>query len=482
MGAARAPGKTLAFVTCVYDLVRRGSPQHRTVDWMLANNDYVLSLDHELVVFAEPELEAELLRRRGSRPTTVITRPFEELLGEERCAACARGELQGNASKWKVTPVYVQLMWAKYAMLAEALEVTRTSHLGWIDLGISHVGKLPPDGRDVFADPSDRVRVHVLRCFGRRDVDHPDYWRNVQGHLAGGLVVGRRDRMRALVADFWRAADRATSMGLAPLDEGLLSYVVGQRTTDFSYSYGDYEDIVRNHDGPWHGEEHRRWIAEDARNRGLPEAMELAGCRAFRPAFSPRSCYLLRDADEEAYFASHVGAPEAALIAWATQFIGKDQVFVDVGAHVGSWAQHLARSCKEVHAFEPQRSTYDRLREGVRLAEIDNVVCHDVALGGRGEVELHVELATVPDRRAAAVRRDQGRARRRASVPGAARRLRPQERRARQGRRGPRDRSPTSDRSATPWCRSAAGRRCCSSSRSGALPGHQNPRKGRPRR
>jgi hypothetical protein len=47
--------------------------------------------------------------------------------------------------------------------------------------------------------------------------------------------------------------------------------------------------------------------------------------RIFRPAFSPGSCYLLRDAAEEAYFARHGDAPEATLIDWATQFIEHDE-------------------------------------------------------------------------------------------------------------------------------------------------------------
>jgi tetratricopeptide (TPR) repeat protein len=164
-------------------------------------------------------------------------------------------------------------MWAKYAMLEMALEITSASHLGWIDLGITHVAKLPPEGVDVFADPSDAPRVHVLRCFSKRDVDAPDYWRYVQGHLAGGLVVGARDRVRDLVGSFWAAVDLATSMGLAPLDEGLLSYIVGQRPGDFAYSYGDYEDILQNHDELRGGEAHREWIASDARERGLPDVM-----------------------------------------------------------------------------------------------------------------------------------------------------------------------------------------------------------------
>jgi tetratricopeptide (TPR) repeat protein len=265
--------KTLTFVTSLYDLVKRGSTEHRTFDWLFAHADFVLGLDRELVIFTDPELETELRKRRGSRRTKIVPVSFEKLLSADRVAAVARGALQRNAHRLKVTPSYVQLMWAKYAMLDMALEITSTSHLGWIDMGITHVAKLPPEGVDVFADPSDAPRVHVLRCFGKRDVDAMDYWYSVQGHLAGGLVVGARGRMRDLIDDFWNATDRAISMGLSPLDEGLLSYVVGQDPSRYAYSYGDYEDILRNHDLSRGGEGHCKWIVEDAINRGLPSMM-----------------------------------------------------------------------------------------------------------------------------------------------------------------------------------------------------------------
>lgn len=265
--------KKLALVTSCYDLVKRGSADHRTIDWMFDNAGFVLGLDRELVIFTDPELETDLRKRRGGRPTKIVPVPFEMLLGASRVAAAQRGELQHNARKTKVTPSYVQLMWAKYAMLERALEITTTSHLGWIDMSITHVAKPPPDDVDVFADPSDAPRVHVLRCFSKRDVDAPNYWRNVQGHLAGGLVVGGRARMRDLARDFMSAVDRAASMGLAPLDEGLLSYVVGQNIDRFAYSYGDYEDILRNHDVIRGGEDHWKWIIKDARSRGLAGIM-----------------------------------------------------------------------------------------------------------------------------------------------------------------------------------------------------------------
>ena len=112
--------------------------------------------------------------------------------------------------------------------------------------------------------------------------------------------------------------------------------------------------------------------------------------KTLHPEFSPKSCYVLRDEAEVAAFAATNGAPEAKIIEWATSLIIPGHTFIDVGAHIGTWTQHLAQKCKGVHAFEPQRSSFERLREGVRLAEIPNVTCHDVALGARGELDLHL--------------------------------------------------------------------------------------------
>jgi FkbM family methyltransferase len=116
-----------------------------------------------------------------------------------------------------------------------------------------------------------------------------------------------------------------------------------------------------------------------------------ANYQEFHPAFSPGSCYLLQDEAEAAAFVARDGAPEAKLIDWATSLVGAGQSFIDVGAHVGTWAQHFAQKCRSVHAFEPQHSTFARLREGAKLAGLTNITCHEVALGSlRGEVDLHI--------------------------------------------------------------------------------------------
>ena len=75
------------------------------------------------------------------------------------------------------------------------------------------------------------------------------------------------------------------------------------------------------------------------------------------------------------------GFPEQNLIDWCQQFCRPDQIFLDIGAHMGTYALSLAPHCKAVHAFECQRETYYQLCGGVALNAQWNVHAHQVALG-----------------------------------------------------------------------------------------------------
>lgn len=103
----------------------------------------------------------------------------------------------------------------------------------------------------------------------------------------------------------------------------------------------------------------------------------------FTPAFSPASRYVLRDDDEVKYFRECGGAPEATLIQHAATMLAPDDIFIDVGAHIGTWSQHLARFCKRVIAFEPQKTTFERLVRGLNLAGLGNFSAIEYALGDR---------------------------------------------------------------------------------------------------
>jgi len=85
------------------------------------------------------------------------------------------------------------------------------------------------------------------------------------------------------------------------------------------------------------------------------------------------------------YYCSH-GLFEQALIDWCKQFCSRDTLFLDIGAHSGTYAISLAKYAKTVHCFEPQRMTYYSLCGGVALSGIRNAICHNIGLGSEDQV------------------------------------------------------------------------------------------------
>jgi FkbM family methyltransferase len=80
------------------------------------------------------------------------------------------------------------------------------------------------------------------------------------------------------------------------------------------------------------------------------------------------------------------GLFESALIEWSSQFCKKEKVFLDIGAHSGTYSLSLAHNCREVYSFEPQKSTYYALCGGVALSNIQNITCLNFGLGSPEQV------------------------------------------------------------------------------------------------
>jgi len=85
------------------------------------------------------------------------------------------------------------------------------------------------------------------------------------------------------------------------------------------------------------------------------------------------------------YYATH-GLFESQLIEWCKQFCSKDKVFLDIGAHSGTYTISLSAYCKEVYSFEPQKMTYYSLCGGIALSGKQNVTCLNIGLGSPEQV------------------------------------------------------------------------------------------------
>jgi FkbM family methyltransferase len=107
---------------------------------------------------------------------------------------------------------------------------------------------------------------------------------------------------------------------------------------------------------------------------------------------SPPSLTYILPQNNLAYYAEN-GLFEKELIDWCKQFGDPEKVFLDIGAHTGTYSISLAKYFKNVHAFEPQKMTYYALCGSIALSRLRNVDCHNFGLGDESQVgtqTLHI--------------------------------------------------------------------------------------------
>jgi len=95
------------------------------------------------------------------------------------------------------------------------------------------------------------------------------------------------------------------------------------------------------------------------------------------------------------YFARTGGEPEKALIEWGRRYLDPDRVFLDIGAHVGTYALSYATWVREIHCFEPQEDTYHRLCGGIAIRGSQGIHAHRIALGDGTQTEAELKVLTL---------------------------------------------------------------------------------------
>jgi FkbM family methyltransferase len=73
--------------------------------------------------------------------------------------------------------------------------------------------------------------------------------------------------------------------------------------------------------------------------------------------------------------------------------VGKDDVIVDIGAHIGTFSVMASNLANEgmVYAFEPEPRNFAMLKDNIRINQLKNIVPFNVAVSGRGgNQDFHV--------------------------------------------------------------------------------------------
>jgi len=83
----------------------------------------------------------------------------------------------------------------------------------------------------------------------------------------------------------------------------------------------------------------------------------------------------------EQYLGENNTLPEDLVIEWCKNNIKDTEKFIDIGAHVGTYAWSVAPYCKEVIAFEPTRHNYNMMCANIALANLSHKIqTHNIGL------------------------------------------------------------------------------------------------------
>lgn len=93
------------------------------------------------------------------------------------------------------------------------------------------------------------------------------------------------------------------------------------------------------------------------------------------------------------------GIFEKALIDWiAVNYKNDEKIFLDIGAHMGTYSFNLASNFKQVHAFEAQRKTFYCLAGGIVLNGLVNKVeAHHCAVTSPSSNDKIIELKIISE-------------------------------------------------------------------------------------
>ncbi len=83
--------------------------------------------------------------------------------------------------------------------------------------------------------------------------------------------------------------------------------------------------------------------------------------------------FIVKGDNETGQWILREGIPEIKLINSCIKYLGKDKVFIDVGAHMGTYSIILSKYCKWVYAYEAQQDTYYQLCGGIALNKCKNI-------------------------------------------------------------------------------------------------------------
>lgn len=247
---------SLTIVSCFYDLSKYEPENNRRgLDFYLEKIKDFLRLDYPLILFTESHLVSifqEIRKEYGlENKTTIISRELSDLYYYKYHHSRILENYSKNPIKHsnpnKDTPNYIIIMLEKVEMIAESIDLNpyKTSHMAWMDAGISHIAKMDHIDETLQSFPQ-KVQVYMLNHFRDRILPPKIHYTHMTYVIAGGFWMGPNNLLLQHCQHFNDEAENAIINGFCPNDEMILTLTIYNHRNIYSFAFGDYNGIIEN--------------------------------------------------------------------------------------------------------------------------------------------------------------------------------------------------------------------------------------------
>ena len=223
---------------------------NRSLESYLENAKTNLTLNYNMIIFIEKELE-EFVKKHRSLDNTYIIVMEKEALPKYQLRDKIKGIMQSPEFKQGITcptvpemwnPDFIIIMWSKVDFLREAIKLNpfNSSHFCWLDFGLG-------DYANIHRFPTkidDKVKILCRSIPQESDLNRVIMAKSHRNRFAGGFITGNKEYLSEFIVEVEKEFTRFLDLNVVDCDQTIYSNVYLQNKHLFELYYGDWNDII----------------------------------------------------------------------------------------------------------------------------------------------------------------------------------------------------------------------------------------------
>lgn len=241
------------FVTCFFNLEKlEGKERLHPVDMYTEKSKFLLNQNINLVVYCDDDNMIESItqiRQKYKHRTKIIKKDMKDLPYYQKLDFIESIREKHNYhgfTRTKDTPLFTVLMWSKFTFLEEAIKENyfNDNYFMWIDFGITYIASCN-NYINSFNKKSDKITIQCIEMptHDITDISTLNRW---ICRMGGGLFGGNKEYMTKFVDKFNETVEFMVENNIAPLEDGIMSYITFLNSEMFEFYYGDYKNMIDN--------------------------------------------------------------------------------------------------------------------------------------------------------------------------------------------------------------------------------------------